>query len=63
MKRPEKGDTRTLLRKTFLHKGVFVLTGSPVVVMEEKADGFVVEYRDKEGMVHYIEGIQDSELQ
>ncbi|MBE7439370.1 MAG: hypothetical protein HS115_13000 [Spirochaetales bacterium] len=63
MKRPGKGDTCNLLRKTFLHKGVFVISGSPVVIMEEKADGFVVEYRDKEGLVHYIEGIQVSELQ
>lgn len=54
------GDKAKIKKRTFLHKGIFVHTGSYVVVKEILDNGRVVaEYLDREGFPHLIEFSQD----
>ncbi|MBX7057030.1 MAG: hypothetical protein K1X75_03115 [Leptospirales bacterium] len=56
------GDRKKLMRKTFLHNGIFVFQGQQVVVQETRPDGVVVEYMDREGHPHLLEGVDSGEL-
>jgi hypothetical protein len=48
------GDKVKLVRKTFMHKGIFVLTNSIVEIVEITEAGFHVIYNDKEGNPHVL---------
>ena len=56
------GDERILNRPTFLHQGIFVNQGTTVRVMEVTASGLNVQFLDKEGYPHVLEGVQPEEL-
>jgi hypothetical protein len=49
------GDKCKITKRTFLHKGIFVHTGSQVSIKEIQDDGKIIgEYFDKEGFPHDI---------
>lgn len=56
------GDRCKITKRTFLHTGIFVHTGSLVTVKSVEGDRIVAEYTDKEGYPHDIE-FQSSELE
>lgn len=57
------GDKVKLVKKTFMHKGVFILTNSIVEIVDLKEDNFSISYADKEGHPHFIEGIKKEDLE
>lgn len=56
------GTQKKLNRKTFLHQGIFVFQGQQVIVKEQQGSGYVVEFLDREGFPHLLEGVQADEL-
>lgn len=62
MSQLQAGDKKILNRKTFLHQGIFVLQGTTVEVKEVRADDVVIEFMDREGNPHLLEGIRPDEL-
>jgi hypothetical protein len=58
----KEGDKARLLKKTFMHKGIFVLTNSIVEIAEVHEGGFNVIYNDKEGYPHVIENLKPEDL-
>ncbi len=55
------GDRKTLLRPTFLYKGIFVLKGSTVEIKKVGVT-ITVEWFDKEGNPHLLNDIKPEEL-
>jgi len=49
------GDKVKLTKRTFLHKGIFIFTGSVVEIKEIVGDKAIVLYNDKEGYPHDLE--------
>ena len=56
------GDRKTLNRPTFLHEGIFVLRGTPVKILSADGDSITVEFMDKEGFPHRLDGVKPDEL-
>ncbi len=56
------GEEKILNRPTFLHKGIFVNSGTRVVVMEIDSEGVIVQFLDKEGISHILKGVREEEL-
>ncbi|MBI3395675.1 MAG: hypothetical protein HY042_07570 [Spirochaetia bacterium] len=56
------GEQRKLNRRTFLHQGVFVIQGTTVQIMEVAESGIVVQFLDREGFPHTIDGVSEDEL-
>lgn len=56
------GQSRILNRPTFLFQGIFVNQGTTVRVIEVTADGCAVEFLDKEGHPHTLNGVRAEEL-
>jgi hypothetical protein len=48
------GDKVKIVKKTFLHNGIFVLTNSIVEIVDIAEDGYHVVYKDKEGNPHIL---------
>ncbi len=48
------GDKVKIVKKTFLHNGIFVLTNSIVEIVDITEDACQVVYKDKEGNPHII---------
>ena len=64
MSAPAAGETRRLNRPTFLHNGIFVMQGIQVTVKGQDAEGlFQVEYIDREGHPHLLDGVRADELE
>ena len=55
------GDIKKLNRPTFLHKGIFVLTGSSVVIKSIEPK-LIVEWHDREGNPHLLDNLKIEEL-
>ncbi|TGL18183.1 hypothetical protein EHQ42_07320 [Leptospira levettii] len=49
------GDKAKLTKQTFLHKGIFIFTGSTVEIKEIQNEKAIVIYNDKEGYPHDLE--------
>ncbi|MGV3664575.1 MAG: hypothetical protein ACO1NV_00485 [Leptospira bouyouniensis] len=49
------GDKAKLSKQTFLHKGIFIFTGSTVEIKEIQENKAIVIYNDKEGYPHDLE--------
>ncbi|GBF42445.1 hypothetical protein LPTSP2_17320 [Leptospira ellinghausenii] len=49
------GDKAKLTKQTFLHKGIFIFTGSTVEIKEIQNEKAIVVYNDKEGYPHDLE--------
>lgn len=49
------GDKAKIVRRTFLHQGIFVHTGSQVEIQSMEGSKVVGKYMDKEGFPHDIE--------
>jgi hypothetical protein len=52
--RLNSGDRAKILKRTFLHQGIFVHTNSVVVVKDVSSDSIIATYIDKEGYPHDI---------
>ncbi len=59
----QAGDKKKLIRKTFLHEGIFVHSGSIVTILEVRDGDIVVEFTDMEGHPHRLEGVEPNELE
>ncbi len=57
------GDKAKLIKKTFMHKGVFILSNSLVEIVELQNETYSISYSDKEGHPHFIEGIKKEDLE
>ncbi|MDX1961065.1 MAG: hypothetical protein SFU98_21020 [Leptospiraceae bacterium] len=57
-----EGEKVKLIKKTFIHQGVFILTNSVVEIVEVSEDGIAVVYNDKEGNPHVIKNLQATDL-
>ncbi|TGN19929.1 hypothetical protein [Leptospira idonii] len=49
------GDKVKLTKRTFLHQGIFIFTGSTVEIKEIHPEKALVIYNDKEGYPHDLE--------
>ncbi|TGM96081.1 hypothetical protein [Leptospira dzoumogneensis] len=56
------GDKAKLTKRSFLLKGVIVLTGAQVEIQEINGDKVSVLYNDREGYPHTIEDLTLSDL-
>ncbi len=56
------GDKKIFNRATFLHNGVFVLQGSTVEIKSIRFDNITIEWYDKEGNPHLLDGVAPEEL-
>ena len=57
------GDKVKLVKKTFLHNGVFIFTNSFVEIENISETGIDVIYIDKEGFSHHIKGLKEKDIQ
>ena len=62
MSEVQVGEDRILNRPTFLFQGIFVNQGTQVRVMEATAEGLSVQFLDKEGFPHVLNGVRAEEL-
>lgn len=58
----KSGDKVKLTKRSFLLKGVIVLTGAQVEIQEIDGDKVVVLYNDREGYPHTISDLNLSDL-
>ncbi|TGK14081.1 hypothetical protein EHO61_07780 [Leptospira fluminis] len=58
----KSGDKVKLTKRSFLLKGVIVLTGAQVEIQEIDGDKVVVLYNDREGYPHTISDLSLSDL-
>ncbi|EPG67055.1 hypothetical protein [Leptospira wolffii] len=56
------GDKAKLTKRSFLLKGVIVLTGAQVEIQEINGDKISVLYNDREGYQHIIEDLTLNDL-
>lgn len=57
------GDKVKLIKKTFMHKGVFILSNSIVEIVDIIGENYNISYADKEGHPHFIENIKKADLE
>ncbi|EMO14585.1 hypothetical protein [Leptospira santarosai] len=56
------GDKVKIIKRTFLHNGIFVHTNSIVEVVSFENDKLVVLFHDKEGFTHNIESLTTADI-
>ncbi|EKR72159.1 hypothetical protein MAL08_04730 [Leptospira noguchii] len=56
------GDKVKIIKRTFLHNGIFVHTNTIVEIISFENDKLVVLFHDKEGFTHHIESLTTADV-